>query len=172
MLLVRTAGAPASYTDAVRREVTAAGREYVNWMKPLAEQRASALVQERLMAWLASALAALTLVLAGAGLYGLLSFQVTARTHEIGVRMALGAAPGGIRRLMWREGFLLLGFAHRRGLRFGSGDRGCGMGSGAARLRRGAGRRAAAGITLRRGMQLPENKKVFKRTSLREAGPL
>jgi ABC-type antimicrobial peptide transport system permease subunit len=53
------------------------------------------------------ALAAIALVLSGVGIYGLLGFTVSQRAREIGVRMALGARPSGIARLVLLEGFVM-----------------------------------------------------------------
>ena len=63
--------------------------------------------QERLVATLSSILAALALLVACIGIYGLLSYQVTRRTREIGIRMAFGARPGDILGLMLRQAVAL-----------------------------------------------------------------
>jgi predicted permease len=72
------------------------------------EQIDRAMFHERLVAWLSGAFALLALVVACIGLYGLLSFEVTRRTHEMGVRMALGASPEAVFGLVLGRGTRLV----------------------------------------------------------------
>jgi len=82
-------------------------------MHSLAEEVDAALVRERLVATLSGVFSLVALVLICVGLYGLMSFNVTRRTAEIGVRVALGATPSAIRGLIARQAMrvLLLGLA-------------------------------------------------------------
>jgi len=82
-------------------------------MHSLAEEVDAALVRERLVATLSGVFGVVALVLICVGLYGLMAFNVARRTPEIGVRLALGATPSTIRRLVARQAVhvLLIGLA-------------------------------------------------------------
>jgi putative ABC transport system permease protein len=64
--------------------------------------------RERLIAYLSAAFGALAVVLAAVGLYGVMAYAMSRRTGEIGIRMALGAQPGDIRRLALGETLRLI----------------------------------------------------------------
>jgi predicted permease len=98
--------------------VAAAAREAMRQLDPnlplfaLRTQEAQiqqSLRRERLLARLATLLGAITLILSGIGLYGLLAYTVTRRTPEIGVRMALGAEPATVRWMVMRYALRLVG---------------------------------------------------------------
>jgi ABC-type antimicrobial peptide transport system permease subunit len=73
----------------------------------------ASLVPNRFMMWLLTAFASLALVLAAAGIYSVLSYTVRQRFREIGIRMALGARPSGVLRMIVAEGMTptLIGLA-------------------------------------------------------------
>jgi predicted permease len=77
--------------------------------RPLADQVNASLVQERVVAWLSGFFGALALLLAGLGLYGLTSYTVSRRRTEIGIRMALGAAPERVVALVLGRVAILVG---------------------------------------------------------------
>ncbi|HEX5412700.1 MAG TPA: ABC transporter permease [Terriglobia bacterium] len=108
---VRTAGDPAALIPAVRRIVHEFDKDLPLYnVKTQNEQIDELLVQERLFARLSSFFGLIGLLLAGVGLYGLISYSISRRTGEIGIRMALGAERSGILRMVLRETLLLASF--------------------------------------------------------------
>ncbi len=105
---LRTAATAAALLPIVRDIVNRAGDNLPIFDVATQSQRIDQLLsQERIMARLSSFFGLLALVLACIGLYGLLSYEVTRRTREIGVRMALGAQRRGVLRLVVGQGILL-----------------------------------------------------------------
>lgn len=107
-VLVRSRSRAAEIVPVVRHALseTNLGVSIVN-ATTMAERLAVPLAQPRLIALILSAFAALALVLAVVGLYGVITATVVERTREIGVRIALGAQPRAVRWLVLRQGLLL-----------------------------------------------------------------
>lgn len=105
---LRTDGDPAALAGAVREVVRRAGKEtLINEMQPMDSLVVQAQAQTRFSLLLIGVFSTIAALLAGVGLYGVLATSVRQRTAEIGVRMAVGAAPSRIFRLMVGKGIYL-----------------------------------------------------------------
>jgi putative ABC transport system permease protein len=107
-LMLRTDGDPAALTAAMRSAVRAVDPALpVYAARTLPELVSDRTAQRRLAVLLISVFAAIALLLAGVGIYSVMSYAVTQRTQEIGIRMALGAEREHIVRMVLRSGALM-----------------------------------------------------------------
>jgi len=116
-LVIRTQGDPANLAAAVRQEVKALDPDQpVAAVKTMDEWLATAVSGPRYRTSLLALFAFVALVLASTGIYGVMSYSVTQRTHEIGVRMALGAGRIDVLKLVVRQGMVMVGIGVLIGL--------------------------------------------------------
>jgi putative ABC transport system permease protein len=102
-VVMRTVNAPLAIAHAAEHTLESLGYHYSLKTSTLEQRTADTLASERMIALLASGFGVLALVLAAVGLYGILSYAVTRRTPEIGVRMALGAKRADVLRMIFSE---------------------------------------------------------------------
>jgi ABC-type antimicrobial peptide transport system permease subunit len=106
-LLVRASRNPEALANSVARQIDSLGHEYALGGVTLAQVAGQALIEEHVTAMLSAFFGILALLLASVGLYGLMSYAVTCRTREIGVRVAVGAQQRDVLRMIVRETLVL-----------------------------------------------------------------
>jgi len=99
-LIMRTVGSPMTDVRGIASAIRNVDADLAITFRPLTEFVNASIVQERIVAMLAGFFGGLALLLAGLGLFGLTSYTVERRRPEISIRMALGAAPSGVMRLV------------------------------------------------------------------------
>jgi putative ABC transport system permease protein len=120
-LIVRTDKDPRALAVAVRKEITQTGKKPPAYrVRTMDEVLYDSVADPRLYMVLLSIFAVVAFILAGVGLYSLISYSVSQRTHEIGLRMALGADQRRVLRLILKQGAVLaiIGAALGLGLAF------------------------------------------------------
>jgi predicted permease len=107
-LLVRTTMPVAMVMPAIRGVLDSVGHESVLSVSPLSRTVERSIFQERITAMLSTFFGVLALLIAGIGLFGLMAYNVTRRTRELGIRVALGAQRNGILLMILRETLMLM----------------------------------------------------------------
>ncbi len=116
-VLVRTATDPLAIAPAIRREIAALDKDVpVSEIAAMQEVVAGPMQQGRSVMLLLGGLASLALILSTVGIYGVISYSVTQRTHEIGLRIALGASQGDVSSLVVKHGTILASIGLGAGL--------------------------------------------------------
>jgi putative ABC transport system permease protein len=107
-IVIRTTGDPSALAAVVRGEVQAIDKSIAAYdIRPMEQVRSESVSQRRFVLLLVGAFGALALLMAAVGVYGVMALIVTERTPEIGIRLALGAQPSAVLRLVVVQGVTL-----------------------------------------------------------------
>jgi ABC-type lipoprotein release transport system permease subunit len=106
---MRTSGEAAAAAHTARAAITEAAPEvFIRSVRPMADLVAMSVTRERALRTVAVVFSVVAVGLAAIGLYGVLAFQVTTRTREIGIRMALGADRTNVVRMIMRQSLVIV----------------------------------------------------------------
>jgi hypothetical protein len=121
-VVLRTGVDPLSAAPAVRQAIQQhAGPVLVSDVQTLEQLLWRSVAPRRLSAWLLGSFGVVALLLSGIGIYGVVAYGVAQRTREIGVRLALGDSPAGVRRLILAQSLVPVGLGGVVGLVAASG---------------------------------------------------
>jgi putative ABC transport system permease protein len=116
-LVVKSALPPSTVVETIRRVVRTLDKDLpVTDIAKMPDVLDAAVAEPRFRAWLLSGFGAVALLLAAAGIFGVVSYSVASRTREFGVRAALGASPWSIKKMVLMQGLALGGFGLAAGL--------------------------------------------------------
>lgn len=114
---LRTAGPPVAAMPILRREVNAIDPKAAGFTAmPLEEFNGASLFVQKLAVSILTTVGLMSLALAAIGLYGVMAYAVAQRTHEIGIRIAMGAQPGDVVRMVIRQGIVVTAVGLAAGL--------------------------------------------------------
>jgi predicted permease len=116
-ILLRAGGDPAALVPEARRTIAEVNRDVsLVDLRTVDQMIEAADAQRRLPATVLSVVGSLAVLLSAVGLYGVVAYGVRERAHELGIRLALGARPADVSRLILRQGFMIVGIGLALGI--------------------------------------------------------